>query len=82
MKERILQFVIKSAEDNYFPTGEEIDRTLHTNFRQYFISIVDIYNKAGVSYPRIVKRKQKKAFKTKYEGREAIKKYLLQRLCL
>ena len=57
MREKILDYVRSSTRNHHFPSYEEIDRTLHTNANTYFTSIVDVYEKAGAHYPRIIKRK-------------------------
>jgi len=59
MQEKILEYVRFSNKNHHFPSYEEIDRTLHLNLKTYFISITDVYEKAGVGYPRIIKRKMK-----------------------
>jgi len=80
MRERILDCVRSSVGNHHFPSYDEINRTLHTNLDAYFTSITDVYEKAGLRYPRVIKRKAKKSFTTKEEGREAIKKYLLEKI--
>jgi hypothetical protein len=57
MKEKILDFVIASGRNHHFPSYDEINRILHTNLGTYFTSIIDVYEKAGIRYPRIIKRK-------------------------
>jgi hypothetical protein len=57
LQDNILDFVKNSAKNKHYPTGEEIDETFHTNFRQFFKSIVDLYEKAGVRYPRVINNK-------------------------
>ena len=57
MKKKVLDFVIDSERNNHFPSYDEINRALHTNLDTYFTSIVDVYEKAGVRYPRVIKRK-------------------------
>jgi hypothetical protein len=55
IQDKIINYVKESAEKNYFPTGDEIDRIFHTNFRQYFSSIVNLYERANIVYPRTIK---------------------------
>ena len=57
LQDNILDFVKEFAKNKYYPTGEEIDIKFHTNFRQFFTSIVDMYGKAGVRYPHTIKKK-------------------------
>jgi hypothetical protein len=58
MREKILDYVRSSVRNNHFPSYDEINKTFHLNLDTYFISIIDVYKKAGIHYPRIIKRKQ------------------------
>jgi hypothetical protein len=58
MREKILDYVRSSVRNNHFPSYDEINKTFHLNLDTYFISIVDVYKKAGLHHPRIIKRKQ------------------------
>jgi len=80
IREKILNFVIASARNHHFPSYDEICQTLHINLNVYFPSIVEVYKRAEINYPHIVKRKAKKPMRTRAEGREAIKRYLLDKM--
>jgi len=57
IEEKILNYVRSSVKNHHFPSYDEINNVLHTNLDTYFTSIVDIYEKAEVSYPHVIKRK-------------------------
>ncbi len=57
MRDKILGYVRLSNRNNHFPIYDEINKILHTNLKTYFISIVDVYEKAGINYPCTIKRK-------------------------
>jgi hypothetical protein len=67
------------ASRGIFPTWADIEKRFKICYKSYFSSILEIYKLAGVIYPRVIKRKQKKPFKSKDEGREAIKEYILKK---
>ena len=80
MGEKILDYVRSSMRNHHFPSYDEICQTLHINLNVYFPSIVEVYKRAEINYPHRVKRKAKKPFRTRAEGREAIKMYLLDKM--
>lgn len=77
-KLRIIEFIGHSAKTNKFPTWKEIDNALNVSYAHYFKSIVDAYEQAGIRYHRSIKRKAKRPFKSKDDGRKAVKSYILE----